>query len=371
MTATKKARADRPNVESMCAAGLRRVLDTGSTAAEVAAELMDEHWAVLPADERRSLATAGLAKLLNRAVEDERARQWEEEWEEKEEQEKKEEAAEEVRRQEERHRLKEERDAKSKELLARYYKDENARREREQRLRDDRQLQKDIIRLHELSGCPWHQEHPPQGPRWWRVRRFVECLGEQAYSLAHQGAFSSVRIGDVLAVPREELETAAKRLAEVYHIHREMKCRENHVLNSCVVGCVHQNVLSHPEEERRARIDRCRHVNEQAEADNMFFRIGMERGYRQAVADLKSVVLIAADGTMKALLHFDGDDLKMWAARSASNVASWAKRHGWFAGAAAVLAGCGAGSLADLPPDKVCELAASACAVWKEGDVAE
>jgi hypothetical protein len=147
-----------------------------------------------------------------------------------------------------------------------------------------------------------------------------------------------------------------------------MKCRDH--CEKCgkdsVARCVQRNVLQYPEAERQERINKCRAINEQGEADLLMFRLGCERGYHLACENLKSIMLLAADGTMKSLLHFGADDLVKWERQRANQAEAWQERNEWFQSAHRALEKAGVDTIAALPAETIQELAAAADRVWKK-----
>jgi hypothetical protein len=83
-------------------------------------------------------------------------------------------------------------------------------------------------------------------------------------------------------------------------------------------------------------------------------------GYRQAVENLKSIKLLAADGSMKSLLDSSRADLGKWERQSAVRAASRQERNEWFDHAARAFEEAGAEKVSDLPPEKIRELATHA-----------
>jgi hypothetical protein len=250
-----------------------------------------------------------------------------------------------------------------------YRKKEACRRDLWEQLHTDRRLQKEIARLHELTGCTTPrctQSDPARLPEFQ-----AECLGIQALCFRHPDGHwwdANGQDGSItfLELTAPEREAVARATGEARAIHAQLGCREELCqYTDWMIQCVKQNVLDYPEEERPARIDLVRRGNEEEEARAGMFRLGMEVGYARSVRNLKSVLLLAADGTMKSLLAFDAADLERWARTSGAQSAAWSKRHAWFERARAALKEAGVERLGDLPAAQLCELGEAAAAVWK------
>jgi hypothetical protein len=191
---------------------------------------------------------------------------------------------------------------------------------------------------------------------------------------AEQERFIAAHRREQAAKEARRQEAAAAR-ERVEDIHDRTGCRNRMYAASHGhrAECVRKWVTCHPEDQWEARIAECRRYNDdkQRRHDDMVDRVvrACERsGYERAVEDLRGILLLAADGTMKPLLNFDAADLAKWERTSASQEAAWAARHDWFTAAAAALEAEGVGSLADLPAARLMELGERARAVWKKED---
>jgi hypothetical protein len=90
-----------------------------------------------------------------------------------------------------------------------------------------------------------------------------------------------------------------------------------------------------------------------------------DRQYARATHDLRSIMLVAADGTMKPLLDFSLDDVRAWQKKSTANTISWKKRKAFFSRMERVLTGADVANVCDLPAEAIRKLAREARAVWK------
>src|SRR5262249_44980018 len=135
-------------------------------------------------------------------------------------------------------------------------------------------------------------------------------------------------------------------------VHGCMRCPNRSCANSpgARLKCVEHWIFSHPEAQQAGQIEYWRKWNEErVRAEQAIWQrfrdacdLSAEEGYRKAVADMESIMLLAADGTMKSLLAFDRADLAKWAKDSGAMAAAWRERHAWFERAAAALAEEGA-----------------------------
>lgn len=88
--------------------------------------------------------------------------------------------------------------------------------------------------------------------------------------------------------------------------------------------------------------------------------------YRRAVQNMKSIMLVAGDGSMKPLLDFTLEDVRSWKKKSRSHFLAWAERRKWFKLAEQMLTEAGVEVVHDLPTDKIRELAEYAEDIWKD-----
>jgi hypothetical protein len=90
------------------------------------------------------------------------------------------------------------------------------------------------------------------------------------------------------------------------------------------------------------------------------------KAYRKALSDLRSIMLLASDGSMKSLLDFSLKDVQQWKGRSETMVTSWADRQEWFEAAEQALVDADVDCICDLPPAEIGRLAEAAERVWKD-----
>jgi hypothetical protein len=234
------------------------------------------------------------------------------------------------------------------------------RQEQSRRLQSDSDLQAEVRRLHELSGCE---------------RKGCKTAQDQARCLGgiHVPFLPPEQRESIANATRQEKEDRQAYWEKIRRIHREMHCRNRSCANSdaSMANCVKRFVLWYPEDEQAARIANCREDNDKSEREDHGFWHGVldtckDIGYRQAVANLKSIMLIAADGTMKSLLDFSRDDVTKWKSESAVRAASWQSRNEWFTLASVTLGEARVNSIGELPPGKIRELAEHAERVWKK-----
>ena len=86
--------------------------------------------------------------------------------------------------------------------------------------------------------------------------------------------------------------------------------------------------------------------------------------YASAIADLQSIILLGADGSMKSLLDFNADDARKWKREARSRARSWEARKAWFSEAALLLKD--GKTVRELEPEEIRKLAEGARKVWKE-----
>lgn len=330
------------DVETLLAQALKAVHDQGITPAIASASVLTESILLtMDVRARLALARAGLAHLVNAELDAERTRRIMMDID-----------KEHRRREEELRRRRRESEANVE-----------AQRQAERdfrRIKKDKELQQEVARLHQLTGC-------------------VECQGfrEQARCLGGPR---------VAFLPLEDREAAAesRRLVvskeQSYHqkiqdIHREMYCRNRTCADDfgAMANCVQKYVLSYPENEQQKEIDKWRELNIQAEREEVqflrgFVDLGKELGYSKAIKNLKSITLMAADGTMKNLLTFDVADLSKWETESATRARGWQERNEWFSRARGLVDQAGVEHIGDLEPEQIEELGDHAERVWKHTD---
>lgn len=332
--------------ETLAAQGVEKVKATGVKASLVAADIVGAEWEAMPDEAKLHLCILGLADLISDGMAEERARareQEEEEFRRQDEAERQKRIAEEKER---RRQWEEAQEKRYREGMQKFQEKDRQERKWWSNLRESKEQQEEISRLHALAGCTLCGNLYAQ----------VHCLGGR----------------EALDRLPQEREAVARDKGvyreKVRRIHAEMKCRED-LCNTYVnymEKCVEEHILSLPEDQQQAQIDKLRSINEQAEADSLFFRIGAERGYRLAAANLKSIMLITSDGKMKSLLDFTLDDVKGWRAKSKANAVSWKKRRQFFEKVEAMLTEANAGTVYDLPRESIEQLASEAEAIWKK-----
>jgi len=126
-----------------------------------------------------------------------------------------------------------------------------------------------------------------------------------------------------------------------------------------------------PREELESRIAACREFEDRLfkegeESDRKLVDLCVGVAYQQAARDLRSIMLVTADGSMKSLLDFTLADVRRWQQRSKANVLSWAARKAFFTRAEQLLTGAGVDTVCDLPPEQIQELAEHARGTWKK-----
>lgn len=90
-----------------------------------------------------------------------------------------------------------------------------------------------------------------------------------------------------------------------------------------------------------------------------------DRKYQQAVRNMKSIMLVAADGTMKSLMAFTLDDVRSWKRNSTAKALSWAKRARFFKEIERRLEQSGTDCVSGLPVADIQQLAMMAEVIWK------
>src|SRR5262249_39623478 len=172
---------------------------------------------------------------------------------------------------------------------------------------------------------------------------------------------------------RQEHQAQQDFIAKVEDMHARMhcpniRCRENYGFRR---ACVEKWILHHPEHEHEKVIEEWRALNDQCEQERIdhyrrIYDFAAAMGYCNAVRDLKSILLLASDGTMKSLLDFSAADVDKWLQHTEANIDAWQKRHAWFARAKQALQAQEVEQICQLPMDQLHELAEEARRVWKK-----
>lgn len=99
---------------------------------------------------------------------------------------------------------------------------------------------------------------------------------------------------------------------------------------------------------------------------NGWINMAVMQGYKQAMDDMKSITLIASDGVMKDLTKFSLEDVKYWANRSDVTVRGWIDRRTWFDTAQRLLEQYRCDTIEQLPQEEFRKLGQLANDVWKQ-----
>jgi hypothetical protein len=322
---------------------VEEILRSGAQAHAVARDVLRGEWARLDRDTRFGLAVAGLARLAN----DEMHRRRQEE----------------ARQQEEARRQAHERYAA--EERQRQQQTEERRREwteREQRLlryKSEHDWKGELDRAHaEACGC---------GVK--TVYTKLDHLGGEGFLLLSPGEKEE-------HIRRAQERRAARRAYERYldethgRVHCRRRCRSYRDVERCL--CY---ILDRPEgPEREEAIEDQRDLNDrlwEEEQERWGFikealKLSHDYGYRDAVRDLESIVLIASDGTMKPLLKFTRADVRGWRDKAGAQAQAWEEREQWFALAEQAMEEADVECLSELPQERIRALAAEARRIWKD-----
>lgn len=209
-----------------------------------------------------------------------------------------------------------------------------------------------------------HREREAARQREWEAQQ--QARREQEEEQARQDALA---LKD--APPLEEVVDwlHAQFLCPFVTHEREFKKRLDCVQFHCGVvneaGHRDPRLLS-PEEQEQA-VKRAREPGEQDRAARlMCLEIASNMGYQEALNNMRSIMLIASDGTMKSLLDFTLKDVRQWRKKSTANALSWRERRRFFRRAEKLLTEAGAECVADLSREHIEELAELAKSIWKK-----
>jgi hypothetical protein len=315
----------------LCERGLKMVEETHQPPIEVATTLIADSWAVLADGAKRQLAVVGLARVMNDEMTTRRERRVEE--------------------------------------IMRPYREEQER----------------IRSIHKQIDCPW--------------THCQDDVEQMRFCVQHLLGLSGTKLQDAIAARRQENEATRReqerrarkeeqeRLTheaelkdpayreEIDRIHSATRCstkchresfdKREYCVRSYV--CDGKNPLLMPKEELAAKIEEHRELNAgmwDSIKDALEFCDHL--GYHRAVKNMRSIMLICADGSMKPLLDFTLVDVRMWQKKSRANVVSWKARREFFGKLEAALTAAGVDTVCELPGEQIAELAAQAEAIWKK-----
>lgn len=176
------------------------------------------------------------------------------------------------------------------------------------------------------------------------------------------------------ALDAEKLKDAPPYEEEIERIHGLLccpykGCRESFGKRERCVLLL--NAGSDPRLVHREELDK--KIADRRECNEAPFRSTMnlihaahDLGWQAAVDNLRSIMLISSDGSMKSLLDFSLEDARQWKRKSRANRLSWKARQEFFEAAEAMLVEAAVDTVCDLAPEKIKELAESARGIWKK-----
>lgn len=319
------------NSEHLCQQGVEKVKASGSPAATVAAGIINDQWTTISDEVKQHLAVWGLSKLINDQMSLERAT-------------------------EVRERICWEMEARAKQRREELQQHEDKLRQFEK----DRELQDEARRLHSLSGCK---------------RKSCKTASEQAQCLGgvHVIFLPKDQREAVATEKKKACDDAVAYREKCFRIHTEMHCLKVSCRNSdsALIDCVQKYILSYPEEEQEEKIRKWRETHDEwrkqeSEYLKRIANLGIDYGYQKAIDNMRSIMLISSEGSMKSLLDFSLKDVQQWKRKAKANVVSWKARREFFEKAERMLTDAGVESVCDLSPDSIQELAGQAESIWKK-----
>lgn len=177
-------------------------------------------------------------------------------------------------------------------------------------------------------------------------------------------------LGDALSAERAAWEKAVA--PEVERIHDAIGCifTSHQTLFSKRLSCV-GHILRLPKDEQDKAIEEEVHkfgVMREGEMENTREFHGKLKHALDFYAGelLKSILLMASDGTMKTLLDFSLQDLEQWERNSKSKARAWSRRRVWFGKAKDALVEFDVAHVAELPAGVLVGLAEEAKDIWKD-----